>query len=144
MPDPLSVTLGVLTILGACSEGAKSLRAVYVAPQEYTRFELELNHLQDVLKFVAGLVTEHQLLMSNALVKNLALAQNKLQEVLNFIHSSLGHSNSSRIRRRTLVRHRNRLAIFAKELEVAKAHILDSVLLSNLCAPHSSMTCPAC
>ena len=144
MTEPLSITLGILTILGACSKGAKSLRAVYVAPHEYTQFEIELNHLQDVLKFVAGLFTEHRLLMSNTLIKNLALAQNKLQEVQNFIHSSLRHSDSSRIRRRTLLRHRNRIAVFVKELEVAKAHIIDSVLLSSLCAPHSSVTCPAC
>lgn len=131
MTDPLSVTVGILAILGACSAGAKSLRSAYVSPQEYTRLELELDHLHDVIKSVDELVTEHQL-TSNALIKNLALARSKLQEVHNFIHRSLRHSSLSPIKRWTLLRHKSRLVLFAKDVETVKAHIVDSTLLSNL------------
>ncbi len=131
MTDPLSITVGILAILGACSAGAKSLRSAYASSQEYIRLEMELDHLHDIIKFVDGLVTEHQL-TGNALIKNLTLAQSKLQEVHNFIQNSLRHSSLLPIKRRTLVRHKSRLVFFAKDIETAKAHILDSILLSNL------------
>ena len=131
MTDPLSITVGILAILGACSAGVKSLRSAYVSSQEYTRLEMELDHLHDIIKFVDGLVTEHQL-TGNVLIKNLTLARSKLQEVHDFIQNPLRHSSLSPIKRRTLVRHKNRLVFFAKDIETAKAHILDSILLSNL------------
>ena len=131
MTDPLSITVGILAIFGACSAGVKSLRSVYVSSQEYTRLEMELDHLHDVVEFVDGLVTEHQL-TGNTLIKNLMLARRKLEEVRNFIHNSLRHSSPSPIKRRILVRHKNRLVFFAKEIETVKAHIVDSILLSNL------------
>lgn len=131
MTDPLSITVGILAILGACSAGVKSLRSAYVSSQEYTRLEVELDHLHDVIEFVDGLVSEHQL-TGNALIKNLTLAQSKLQEVQSFIHKSLRHSSLSPIKPRPLIRHKNRLGSFAKDIETAKAHIVDSILLSNL------------
>lgn len=131
MTDPLSITVGILAILGACSAGVKTLRSAYVSSQEYTRLEMELDHLHDVIKFVDGLVTEHQL-TGDALIKNLTLARSKLQEVHNFIHKSLRRSSPLPIKRRTLVRHKNRLVFFAKDIETTKAHIVDSILLSNL------------
>ena len=131
MTDPLSISVGILAILGVCSAGVKSLRSAYGSSQELTRLEMELDHLHDVIKFVDGLATEHQL-AGNALIKNLTLARNKLQEVHDFIDKSLRHSTSSPIKRRTLFRHKNRLVFFAKDIETAKAHIVDSVLLSNL------------
>ena len=131
MTDPLSITVGILAILGTCSAGAKSLRSIYVLPQEYTRLEVELDHLYDITKFVDGLVTKHQL-TGNALIKNLTLARSKLEEVQHFMHNSLHHSRLSPLKRRTLVRHKHRLASFAKDIETAKAHIVDSILLSNL------------
>lgn len=129
--DPFSITVGILTILGACSAGVKSLRSACGSPREYTRLEMELDHLHDVIKVVDGLVTEHQL-TGDALIKDLTLARSKLQEVQNFVHHSLRHSSLSPIKRRTLARHRNRLAFFARDVETAKAHIIDSILLSNL------------
>lgn len=131
MTDPLSITVGTLAILSACSAGAKSLRSAYVSPQEYARLEMELDHLHDVIKFVDGLVTEHQL-TGNALIKNLTIARSKLQEVHDFIFNSLRHSSLSPIKRWTLVRHKHRLVSFAKDIETAKGHIVDSILLSNL------------
>lgn len=131
MTDPLSITVGILAILGACSGGVKSLRSAYVSPEEYTRLEMELDHLHDVIKFVDGLVTEHQL-GGNELIKNLTLARSKLQEVHDFIDKSLRHSSPSPIKRRTLFKHKNRLVFFANDIETAKAHVVDSILLSNL------------
>lgn len=131
MTDPLSISVALLAILGACSAGVKSLRSIYVSSQEYTRLEMELDHLHDVIMFVDGLLTEHQLI-GNVLIKNLSLARSKLEEVHDFIHKSLRHSSPSPIKRRSLVRHKNRLVVFAKEIETAKAHIIDSILLSNL------------
>jgi len=131
MTDPLSITVGILTILSACSAGTKLLRSVYVSPQEFARLEKELDHLHDVVKVVDGVINEHQL-TGNALIKNLTLAQSKLQEVHNFIHQSLRHSSLSVVKRRALVRHRNRMMLFAKDLETVKAHVIDSILLSNL------------
>lgn len=131
MTDPLSITVGILAILGACSTGVKTLKSACASSQEYTRLEIELDHLHDVLKFVDGLVTEHQL-TGNALIKTLTLARSKLEEVDNFIHHSLRHSSLSPIKRMTLVRHKNRVVFFAKDIETAKAHIVDSILLYNL------------
>ena len=154
--DPFSITVGILTILGACSTGIKALKSACASPQEYTRLEIELCHLQDVIRDVDRLVTKHQLI-GDALIKNLTLAENKLQEVNNFIYESLRHSGRSTIKRMTLARHRDRVAIFAKDIEglspikrmtlvrhkdrvvmfakdieTVKAHIIDSILLSNL------------
>ena len=129
--DPLSISLGVLGILGVCSAGMKSLRSAYVLPQEFARLEVELDHLHDIINFVNGLVTKHPL-TGNALIKNLNLARSKLQEVQNFIDSSLRHPSLSPIKRSTLVRNKHRLATFAKDIETAKIHIVDSILLSNL------------
>ena len=131
MTDPLSISVGLLAILGACSAGVRSLRSIYVSSQECTRLEMELDHLHDIIMFVDGLVTEHQV-TGNVLIKNLSLARSKLEEVHDFIHKSLRHSSPSPIKRRSLVRHKNRLVVFAKEIETAKAHIIDSILLSNL------------
>ena len=131
MTDPLSISVGILAILGVCSAGVRSLRSAYGSSQELTRLETELDHLHDVVKFVDGLVTEHQL-TGNALIKNLTLARRKLHEVNDFIDKSLRHSSPSPIKRRTLFRHKNRLLFFAKDVETAKAHIADSILLSNL------------
>ena len=131
MTDPLSITLGILTIIGACSAGAKSLRSACKSPQEYTRLEIELDHLHDVVKLVDELVIQHQL-TGNALVKNLTLARRKLQEVHNFIHTNLRHSSLSPIKRRTLVRHKSQIVVFAKDIEIAKAHIVDDIFLYNL------------
>ena len=131
MTDPLSITIGIIAILGACSTGVKTLKSAYASPQEYARLEIELDHLHDVIRFVDGLVTEHQL-TGNALIKNWTLARSKLQEVNDFIHHSLRHSGRSSIKRLTLVRHKNRVVLFAKDIESAKAHIVDSILLSNL------------
>ena len=131
MADPLSITLGILTILGACSTGTKLIRSAYVLPQEYARLETELDHLHDIIKFVDGLITKHPL-TGNALTKHLNFAWNKLQEVQNFINNSLRHSSLSPIKRRALVRNKDRLASFAKDIETAKIHIVDSILLSNL------------
>ena len=131
MTDPLSITVGILAILGTCSAGAKSLRSVYTSPQEYAQFERELDHLRDVIQCVDGLVTEHQL-TGDALIKSLTLARSKLQEAHSFIYKTLRHSSLSPIKRRTLVRHKHRLVVFANEIETAKAHIVDSILLSNL------------
>lgn len=132
MADPLSISLGILTILGACSAGTKSLRSAYALPQEYARLEIELDHLHDVIKFVNELVTKNPPLTGTALTKNLNSARSKLQEVQNFITNSLRHSSPSPVKRRTLVRNKHRLATFAKDIETAKIHIVDSVLLSNL------------
>ena len=131
MTDPLSISVGILAILGVCSAGVNSLRSAYGSSQELTRLQMELDHLHDVIKFVDGLATEHQL-AGNALIKNLTLARRKLQEVNNFIDKSLRHSTPSPIKRRTLFRHKNVLAFFAKDIESAKAHVIDSILLSNL------------
>ena len=131
MTDPLSISVGILAILGVCSAGVRSLRSAYGSSQELTRLEVELDHLHDVIKSVDGLVTEHQL-TGNALIKNLTLARRKLQEVNDFIDKSLRHSSPSPIKRRTLFRHKNQLLFFAKDIETAKAHIADSILLSNL------------
>ena len=131
MADPLSISLAILTILGACSAGTKSLRSAYVLPQEYGRLEMELDHLHDIIKFVDGLVTKHPL-TGNALIKNLEFARSKVQEVQNFINNSLRHPNLSPIKRSTLVRNKHRLATFAKDIETARIHIVDSILLSNL------------
>ena len=129
--DPFSITVGILTILGACSTGIKALKSAYASPQEYTRLEIELDHLHDVIGNVNRLVTEHQLI-GDTLIKDLTLAENKLQEVNNFIHESLRHSGRSPIKRMTLARHKNRVVIFAKDIETVKAHIVDSILLANL------------
>lgn len=131
MVDPLSITGGILTILGACSRGVKTLQSAYASPQEFKRLEIELDHLHNVIRSVDGLVTEHQL-TGDALIKNLTLAQSKRQEVEYFIHHSLRSSGRSPIKRLTLVRHKNRVALFAKEIETAKAHMVDSMLVSNL------------
>lgn len=131
MTDPLSITVGILAILGACSTGVKTLKSAYASSQEYTRLEIELDHLHNVLKRVDGLVTEHPL-TGNELIKPLTLARSKLQEVNDFIHHSLRHSGRSPIKRLTLVRHKNRVVLFAKDIESAKAHIVDSISLSIL------------
>ena len=131
MTDPLSITVGILAILGACSAGVKSLRSAYVSSQEFKRLKMELDHLHEIINVVDGLITEHQL-TGNAVIKNLTLARRKLQEVNNFINKSLRHSSPSPIKRRTLFRHKNRLVSFAKDIETTNAHIVDSILLSNL------------
>ncbi|KAL9607429.1 MAG: hypothetical protein Q9167_007659 [Letrouitia subvulpina] len=78
MTDPLSITVGILAILGACSTGVKSLRSAHVSLEEYKRLEIELKHLHDVIKVVDGLLTEHHL-TDNALAKDLTLARNQNQ-----------------------------------------------------------------
>ena len=132
MADPLSLSLGILTILGACSAGTKLLRSAYALPQEYARLEIELDHLHDIIKFVNELVIKNPPLTGTALTKNLNFARSKLQEVQNFMTNSLRHSSPSPVKRRTLMRNKHRLATFAKDIKTAKIHIVDSVLLSNL------------
>ena len=131
MTDPLSISLGILTILGACSAGTKSLRSAYALPQEYARLETELDHLHDIIKFVDELVSKHPVI-GNTLIRNLEFARGKLQQVQSFITNSLRHSSPSPVKRRTLMRNKHRLATFAKDIETAKNHIIDSVLLSNM------------
>ena len=92
---------------------------------------MELDHLHNIIMSVEKLVNEHQL-TGNALIKNLSLARSKRQEVHDFILKSLRHSSLSPRKRRSLVKHKNRLVVFAKEIETAKARIFDSILLSNL------------
>ena len=129
--DPLSITVGIFAILGACSTGMKLLKSAYASPQEYIRLEIQLDHLHDVIGYVQRLVTEHQLI-GDALIKNLTLAQSKLKEVNNFLHHSLRHSGRSPIKRMALARHKDRVVLFARDIETVKAHIVDSILLSNL------------
>ncbi|KAG8528226.1 uncharacterized protein KY384_007143 [Bacidia gigantensis] len=131
MTDPFSIAVGILTIVGACSKGVKSLRTFDESLKEYVRLETELNHLHDVINFVDGLGFEHQL-TSHPLTKNLTLVRDKLQEVHNFIQKSLRHSHLLQIKRRRLVWHKNQLNTFARDIETAKAHIVDSMVLSNL------------
>jgi hypothetical protein len=50
MADPLSVTTGILTILGVCSIGVKALKSAFTAPQELARLETELSHLENVFR----------------------------------------------------------------------------------------------
>ena len=131
MTDPFSITVGILAIFGACSTGVKTLKSAFISPQEYTRLKLELDHLHNIIRFVDGLVTEHQL-TGNPLIKDLTLARSKLQEVTDLLHNSPRHSGRSSIKRLTLGRHKDPVVLFAKDIESAKAHIVDSILLSNL------------
>lgn len=131
MTDPLSITVGILAILGACSAGAKSLRSIHGSPQEFTRLETELDHLHDVVKCVGELIAEHQL-TGNAMVTSLMLARGKLQEIHNFICKTLRHSRRSPIKRRSLVMHKHQLVSFSKDVEIARIHMIDNILLSNL------------
>ena len=179
--DPLSITAAILAILGACSAAIKALKSAYASPQEYTRLKIELVHLHEVIGDVNRMVEEHRLI-GDTLIKNLTLAENKLQEVNKFIHESLRHSGRSPMERTTLASHKNEVEIFAKDIqglspmkrmtlarhkdrvvifakdieglspmkrmtlarhkdqavvlakdiETVKAHILDSIMLSNL------------
>jgi hypothetical protein len=105
MVDPLSITAGVLTVLGACSISVKALKSAYTAPQELARLEIELSHLEDVVREIE-LTTADDGGTSHGLIKIISRARVKVQQVHDFMQNKLYHASSvsAKIKRRSLIR----------------------------------------
>ena len=135
MADPLSITVGILAILGACSTSVKAIRSVYAAPKELAHLERELDHLKDVVKDIEGLAAQGGL-GTDSLLKNVAYARDKAQEVHYFIQNDLSSepSASKKVRRRTVARQRARLKGFTGDIKIIRDRVADCLAISNLCA----------
>lgn len=141
MSDPLSITVGILAITGACSAGLEVLKAACTGLPELARLEHELDHLQDVIRGVEGLGVDSELL-SNDLIKALLIkttthAQVKAQQLQSFLQTLWGPEISIRkkIRRKLLIMERKRLQTFIEDIKVARAGIADSLAISTLYPP---------
>lgn len=138
MPDPLSITVGILAIAGACSAGLKVLKAACTQLPELARLEDELDHLKQVIRAVEELGADSELMNNDAirtlLTKTTTHAQVQAQQLQSFLQSLLGPktSVSKKIRRRMLITEKKRLQTFIEDIKTARAGIADSLALSTM------------
>lgn len=137
--DPLSISVGILTILGACSNSIKFVRSICDAPQELELLMTELDHLESVVQDIKGLSLVGS--SSPSILKNLSEAQIKLGDVHVFIESRLHRAGSNsaskpvkvpRISRKALIRQKSHLKAFTGDLKGIRARLVDCVAILNL------------
>ncbi|KAL8708939.1 MAG: hypothetical protein Q9220_006271 [cf. Caloplaca sp. 1 TL-2023] len=142
MTDPLSITVGILAIAGACSAGVKLLRTIYKSSYELTRLANELEHLEDIIKAVDDLFARHGLKINTPeytlMKKATDRARVTTQALQSFLQSRLDHTNHvrKRIRQRLLVKDRKKLKKFAEEIHTARTGEI-AASLAMVLSPYS-------
>lgn len=138
MTDPLSITVGILAIAGACSTGVKTLRSAYIGSVELVRLADELHRLEDVLNAVEALSIEKHLVddvMAGILMtKTTTQARLTAQSLHDFLHKySESDMHSPKKPRRTLsLKDRKRLSTIAEDIKVARTGIADCLAIANM------------
>ncbi|KAL8953433.1 MAG: hypothetical protein Q9222_000707 [Ikaeria aurantiellina] len=138
MTDPLSITVGILAIAGACSAGVKLLRSTHTSSHELVHLANELEHLEHVIKAVDDLVANEKLADNNAVQTLIRTsterARTTAQPLQAFLQSHLSHPNHVRknIRRKLLVKDRKTLKRYAEEIHFARAGVADTLAISTL------------
>ena len=137
--DPLSISVGILTILGACSTSIKFVQSVCDTPRELELLMAELDHLESVVKDINGLLLVGS--SSPSIIKNLNEAHTKLGDVHIFIESRLSRAGSNsaskqvkapRVSRRALIRQKSHLKAFTGDLRGIRSRLIDCVAILNL------------
>ena len=137
--EPLSISVAILSILGACSKSIKFVRSISDTPQDLELLMVELDHLENVVKDIKRLLLVGS--SSPSVLKNLNEALTKVGDVHVFIEKRLHRAGSnpaskqakvSRISRRALIRHKSHLKAFTEELKGTRARLVDCVAILNL------------
>ena len=137
--EPLSISVAILSILGACSKSIKFIRSISDTPQELEILIVESDHLESVVKDIKRLLLVGS--SSPSVLKNLNEAHSKVGDVHVFIEKRLQRAGSNpaskqvrvpRISRRALIRHKSHLKAFTEELIGIRARLVDCVAILNL------------
>ncbi|KAL8733486.1 MAG: hypothetical protein Q9166_002113 [cf. Caloplaca sp. 2 TL-2023] len=130
--DPLSITTGVLTMIGACNALASTIRKLHhlrEAPKELGELEREMSALQSCTKVINQLVQTQCENRSDLIgrisvgmcVKN---ARQKIEEIQHFLdHTLLDLSTSSKIRRTAWLRWQSDFSRLRQELRDVRSEI---------------------
>ena len=134
--DPLSISVGILAILGACSTSMKYVRSLCDTPRELELLVTELDHMEILVKDVNGLLIAGS--SNPSIVKILDEARTKLSHVHTFIESHLHRASPSststpvKVSRRALIRQKSHLKAFTDDLKETRARIADCMAVLNL------------
>ena len=134
--DPLSICVGILAILGACSTSIKFVQSLSDTPRELDLLVTELDHLENIVKDVNGLLNVGS--SSPSIVKLLDEARIKLGHVHTFIESRLhraplnSKSTPAKVSRKALIRQKSHLKAFTNDLREIRARLADCMAVLNL------------
>ena len=132
MADPISITTGVLGLIQGSISVVRVLKSATVTPQELAQLEKELEHLSNVVEEIKT-ITNGGGHANDNLVKNMKAAEVRTEDIRDYIQTQIyKDSDLVSIRRTALIRERSKLRGFAREIETARLHLVDSLTILNL------------
>jgi hypothetical protein len=133
MADPLSITAGILAILGACSTSIRVVKSCCNAPHEIRRLEVEVIRLAAVVRDVQGLGPS-MVTCSEGLADTLETARLTVEEVSRFIQEWLYQAKNAtqRARRGFYFRKRNKTKDLSQELMIVRSELTTHMMASTL------------
>lgn len=133
MAEPVSIVAGALGILRVALSLIGAIKSHAATCEELGTLEMELDHLGDVLQDVRKL-TSNQQHSPHILVKNMVTAQDKVQQVHDFIHGRMysGGSASRKIRRLSLIKEARKLRRFAQDVHSTRSRLTDCLAILDL------------
>lgn len=133
MAEPVSIIAGVLGILRVALSLIAVVKSNAATSDELRTLETELDHLGDVLQDVRKITGNHQH-SPQILVKNMETAQDKVQQVHDFIHGRMysGEPARRKIRRLSLIRDARKLKRFAQDVHSTRSRLSDCLTILDL------------
>lgn len=134
MADPLSVIASILAVVGACAASIKTIKSLIDTPHELRRLEIELDHLQAVVRDVQSMNNDAAITYSTGLSNALFSASTSVQQVSDFISTRLYQDKgvAKRVRKRACFQHRGRIKAFADDITSIRSRLIDHIATSLL------------